>query len=222
MFEHIRLITKKDNKISDPNISWNAKSKIHCCCELNFGLGEKFTWTQHHSIPLTRLIKFYNELLDSITGPLGKEHQYLFPNNYGTIVILWSTEDRSGFNFTFRYRSYNYDEEVYRKTISSSLFYFYKRSLFFTVMQVLIKNSGEEACVRAGELFYGSDRHPYEFKMGQRVKTAAHVKKQRIGYIMMRFYHEKRKTNVYQLMLNDRIYERWFWPADLERYNAAE
>jgi len=217
MFENIRLITKKNNKISDPDLSWNARSKIHCCCELNFGLGEKFTWSQHHSIPLTRLITFYNQLFKSISAPLGKEHQYSFPNNHYTIVVLWSTADRSNFNFTFRYRCYNHDSEVYRKTISSSGFYSYNRSLFFTVMHVLIKSASEEACVRAGELFYGSDTHPYEFKMGQKVKTGAHVKKERVGYIIHRFYHEKRKINVYQLLVNDKTIERWFWPGDLER-----
>lgn len=222
MFEHIRLITKKDNKICDPDPSWNAKSKIHCCCELNFGLGEKFTWTQHHSIPLTRLITFYNELIKSEREPRGKEYQYSFPNNNYTIVILWSTEDRSKFDFTFRFRCGDYDREVYRKTISGDLFYSYKHSLFMTVMQVLIKSASEEACVRAGVLFYGSDRHPYEFKMGQKVKTGPHVTKERVGHIIRRFPHKKRKTNVYQLLLNDRVYERWFWPTDLESYNAAE
>ena len=153
---------------------------------------------------------------------MGKEHQYNFPNNHYTIVVLWSTEDRSDFNFTFRYRYDNHESEVYRKTISFSLFYSYKRSLFFVVMPVLIKSASEEACVRVGELFYNPKDHLYEFKIGQKVKTGPHVRKERVGHIIYRFYHEKRNTNVYQLLLNDRVYERWFWPTDLEPYNAAE
>lgn len=217
MFENIRLITKKNNKICDPGPSWTAKSKIHCCCELNFGLGEKFTWTPHHSIPLTRLIDFYNELIKSISGPLGKEYQYSFANNHCTIVVLWSTADRSNFDFTFRWRYYNYDNEVFRKRISFASFYSYNRSLFFTVMHVLIKSASEEACVRAGELFYKPDGHPYEFKLGQKVKTGAHVKKERVGHIIRRFYHKKRETNMYQLLVNDKTIERWFLPNDLEK-----
>lgn len=87
---------------------------------------------------------------------------------------------------------------------------------------VLIKSASEEACERVGELFYNPKGHPYEFKMGQKVKTTPHVKKERVGHIIHRFYHKKLKTNVYQLLVNDKEIERWFWPTDLERYNAAE
>lgn len=215
MFEITRLIAKKDNKITDPGPGWNMKTKIHCCCALHVGLGDKYEWTPHHSMPLSRLVEFYKELGEITSAPLGKTYQYTFVNNGYTIVCAWVRTDTTEFNFTIRYKSEGRDNEVFRKKLFNGIVYSYWPDLYFQVMNILTQSASEAACVKAGELFYKQDGHPYEFRRGQKVTTRPHLRQQRTGYIISCYYHQKNKTNIYQLLVNGKRVDRWYLPGDL-------
>lgn len=219
MFENIRLITKRFNKVCDAGPLWYKRSRIHCCCELNFGMGEKVVWTEHNSIPLYKLIAFFDFAVESVTVPGNKEYQYSLVNNNVTILISWTRAEGSEYTFTFRHKQYKFEREVLRKTVSGGSVWAWRQQLYMAVMKILTQHVRTEICVRTGDLFCKQDHHPYEFKLGQKVKTISgpNVRTARTGFVIRRFYHLNDKTNMYQLLVNGKEVERRYLPGDLEK-----
>ncbi|MBO9203331.1 MULTISPECIES: hypothetical protein [Niastella] len=210
MFENIRLFTKRDNKISDPNPSWDTQSRIHCSCELNTGLGNKLIWTPGNTIPLHNLIEFYNGWYDASVTVNGN-FQYAFSNGGATITILYNTG-----NVIIRYKHHNIDDEVLRKGVWAPN---YKDEFYCKVMSILTQHTNTALCMKVGQLFFKKNNHEHQFEIGQRVKTILNnnVKTERVGYILHRGYHFNDSTNLYFLMINGEKYSKRYLPADLEK-----
>jgi hypothetical protein len=218
MFENIRLISRRDNKISDPNASWDTKTKIYCCCDLNLGLGEKMSWTPHNAIPLRNLIEFYNLLENSASG---SAFQYAFKHNESVVTFFWTKLEKRGLYLTIRHKLeskyFPYDEEIFRSLAWRRSYY--KDDLYLTVMRVLTAYTINEVCIKVAALFYKNSEHYYEFTRGQKVKTilGPNVKTPRIGHVIDRGYHENDKTNLYFLMVNGEVLTKRYLPGDLEK-----
>lgn len=219
MFENIRLISRRDNKISDPNASWDSKTKIYCCCELNLGLGEKIIWTPNNAIPLHNLIEFYNLLVQSEPG---SKNQYAFKHDDEVITFFWADE-KYGVEVTIRYKCESRwgttDIEIFRGKMRRRNRHNYRNDFYLTIMRVLTAYTINEVCTKVGALFYKNSLHVYEFEIGQIVKTilGPNVKTARVGHVIDRGYHDNDKSNLFFLMVNGTVLEKRYYPGDLEK-----
>ena len=217
MFENVRLVSRRDNKITDPNASWDTKTKIYCCCDLNLGLGQKISWTPQNAIPLRNLIGFYNLLNRYTPG----SYQYTFKHDESVITFSWTTFEKRSMYLTIRRKIdskyFPVDEEIFRSLAWRRSNY--KDELYLTVMRLLTTYTINEVCIKVAALFYKNSEHYYEFARGQRVKTilGPNVKTARIGHVIDRGYHENDKTNLYFLMVKGEVLTKRYLPGDLEK-----
>ncbi len=221
MFDNIKLLTKRDNKITEPNTTWDIKSKIHCSCELHLGLGAKYIWTDSNSIPFSKLLHFYTVLANSVRNPNKSNNQYSFKNNHITLTFDWVIDNSNNIELSLRHTQNKIDEIVLKKTLWNGTFYSYRNNFYMTVMTILINQTNQAMCIHVGKQFFReTDNSTYEFQIGQRVKTVLgeNVKTPRNGHIIDRFRHYEYKTNMYLLMVDGKVLVKRYLPSDLELY----
>lgn len=86
-------------------------------------------------------------------------------------------------------------------------------------MSMLTQKTNENACIAVGEMFSNKQEQiNYEFKIGQKVRTkiGRNVKTIRDGYIIHRFYHDKEKMTMYQILENGKRLEKRYYASDFE------
>lgn len=214
MFENIKLISKRDNKVQGPNLNWRKPSNIHCVCELNLGLGEKIVWTNGNAIRLTQLIEFYRNINHAIRKQDKNIYEYSFRHNDLNVIISYTSE----MYFIVRYKFWRTERVVLEKRINCNII----NDFYIQIMGILIENTTCELCKHVGKLFFlGQETsHEYEFEIGEKVKTIIgnRVKTYREGIIVNRFYHNVQKINMYQLLTNDKKLINWYYyPNNLKK-----
>ena len=212
MFEQVSLIIKPDNQLILPDYTWTRKSHIHCNCTLHYGLGDKKVWSGLQSIPLTKLIHFYNKLVSG-------DNEYSFKHGDTVINFFWITQEIGKVQLTIRETWWKETKTTLQITLDRYRLSDYRYQFFMPVLEILLKHTSEEVCTHYGELFFGGQtRQTPALKIGQYAETVIgeNVKRFRTGYIINRYYHDKRKTYIYFLLINDKPYPRWYFEHELQ------
>lgn len=215
MFEHVSLIIKRDNKPTPPDYTWTPESHIHCNCTLDYGLGQKTIWAGTQSIPLTKLIHFYKKLTAGQYKP--DDNEYSFRHGDMIVLISWGIQDNDKVLLTIKETRWNSTTVKLERMLQTYELYAFVNSFFMSVLKILLKHTTEDVCTHYGELFFGGKTFG-AFKIGQRVETivGGNVKTYRNGHIIRRDYHDKMKSHVYFLLVNEKPCTRWYMENELK------
>ncbi len=220
MFDNIQLFTKTDNKVQEPNNSWTAHTTIHCSFDLNLGFGtEKEVWDIGNSIKLRYLISFFTDLNSFVTDSKKNELLFNLKNNDLTYNIIWTKTDKQAISAKVTRQYYHSTKFILQKVFVPMEIIDFSRQFFITVMSKLAKDTNNEVTSTIGELFYSrQDNTNFEFKIGQKVKTiiGQNVKTERQGIVANKWYHDKDKTTMYQLLVDNKILDKRYLPMDLK------
>ncbi|MDR2951518.1 MAG: hypothetical protein LBV71_20200 [Prevotella sp.] len=217
MFDNIELFTKRNNIAVPPDRDLTTKSVIHCTCELSTGFGSKnIKWTYGNSIKLTKMIEFYNKLYFFETHSSVEEFEYQFAHNDFFYIFSCYRRDR---DLLYALKMRYYDRE---RVLLEKKNVYWRNEFYIHIMKKLTSCTNNDVSTKIGELFFkirNDYPHDYEYKIGQKVKTllSENIKTKRTGYVINRFYHDKRKTRLYQIMEDGTLLNTWYRPDELEK-----
>lgn len=216
MFDNIKLFTKTDNKVQEPNSSWTAHTTIHCSFELNLGFGtENVIWDTGNSIKLKQLINYFVELNKFVLSFDKNEFTFCLKNNEFNYMFNWGPNNT---RIKVSRQYYDTTELIMEKWFSPMDIINLSKYFFINIISILSNETNNEVCSCIGELFYERYSHlEFEFKIGQKVETilGENVKTKRTGIIAHKFYHEKEKTTMYQLLIGKQILDKRYLPTNL-------
>jgi hypothetical protein len=219
MFSEIKLITKRDNKIQELTSDWDSNSKIYCACSLEIGFGDKITWSEGNAIRFSSLIEFYKKLADSVTNPNDEFYEYEFLQDQSSFLIEWTRIHSTTFKVTLKKKYFDSVTTLIDKYFWAGNLHGYRDTFFMNIMSILTQKTNENVCIAVGEMFFEKQEQiNYELKIGQKVRTriGRNVKTIREGYIINRFYHDKEKTTMYQILENEKKLEKRYYASDFE------
>lgn len=219
MFTEIKLITKRDNIIQEPASDWDSKSKIYCACSLEIGFGDKITWSEGNAIRFSSLVEFYKKLADSVTNPNDEYYEFEFHYDNYSFLFEWTSIHPNTFKVTLKKKYFNSVTTLLDKYYWAGNLHGYRDIFFLYIMSKLTQKTNENVCIAVGEMFFDKQEQvDYEFKIGQKVRTkiGRNVKTIREGYIINRFYHDKEKMTMYQILENGKKLEKRYYASDLE------
>jgi hypothetical protein len=219
MFTEIKLITKRDNIIQEPDSDWNSNSKIFCACCLEIGFGDKITWSEGNAIRLSSLIEFYKKLANSVTNPNDEFNEYEFLHDKSSFLFEWTKIHSTTFKVTLKEKYFDSVTTLIDKYYWAGNLHGYRDTFFLYIMSILTQKTNENVCIAVGEMFFDKQEQiNYEFKIGQKVRTkiGSNVKTIREGYIINRFYHDKEKVTMYQILENGKKLEKRYYESDFE------
>jgi hypothetical protein len=221
MFDQIRLITKSNNQVEEPNSAWTLNTTIYCTCELGLGLGDKpIVWTNGNALPLSRLIEFYRSL-STFMFSSNDVHYFEFQYSQKSVLFEYIKED-SLIRVKLMYKEDERTTLLLEKYYPIELADKWKEAFYLKIIPVLIEKTNSDLCTKVNRQFYNDEEGvAYEFQVGQKVTTrpGENVTTQRTGYILKRFYHYKQKTTMYQLLYEGKKLEKRYRAADLESVN---
>jgi hypothetical protein len=218
MFDNIKLFSKKDNKVQEPNCSWTEQTVIHCSFELNLGFGtDKLIWDIGNSIKLKKLIGVLTDLNKFVVNSDTNEYTFSLKNNDNYYIFNWETDEKPTVNVFRQY--YESKTFLMKKSFNLMDITNFTKLFFIDIINILSNETNNEVTTNIGELFH--DRHnstEFEFKIGQKVETVVglNVKTERKGIIANKWYHDKEKTTMYQLLIDNQILDKRYLPTDLK------
>jgi len=230
MFENIQLIAKKNNKITFPDRNWNKTTVIHCICELNLGLGEKIIWDKNHPLKLSRLIDFYNKIMEFLMLSHIPSFDYSFKKNDIIIHIYCQRicrEEIKKIKMFIREQKMghsNQDRILLEREISGLGYY----KFYLLIMNILTDKCQTELSNRYGKLFEAyaysyihgiQSINSQKYKIGDKVITkrdGKNVKTERQGFIIKCYYHQNQQRYFYNLLVKGKVLPRRYFEEDLE------
>ncbi len=217
MFDNIKLFSKKENKVKEPDKNWTKQTVIHCSFELNLGFGtEKVIWDTGNSIKVKQLINYFVELNKFVLSFDKNEFTFNLKNNDNLYIFSWGPNNT---RVKVSRQYYNSTVLIMEKWLSPMEIVNFTSSFFISIISILSKETNNEVSSYIGELFYARYSHlEFEFKIGQKVETilGENVKTKRTGIIAHKFYHDKDKMTMYQLLIDGKILDKRYLPTDLK------
>lgn len=220
MFDNIILFSKTNNEVQEPNPSWTSRTTIHCVFELNLGFGtKKETWTYGNSVKLIQLAGNLKQLRNWTTYSTNKEFTFEIKNNETIFRFEWTKNKPFGFKVSLKKESYNNSYLLLEKSFGHLQILEFCDIFFLNVLEILSSFTNNEVSIYFGEFIFDRNNSlKYEFKIGQRVRTilGQNVKTERVGIVVNRFFHEKDKSTIYQIMEKGKKLDKRYYPMDLK------
>jgi hypothetical protein len=188
--------------------------------DLNLGFGtDKKKWDTGNSIKLRQLISFLVDLNSFVADSQKNELLFSLKNNDFTYNIIWTKSENDGISAKVTRQYYNSTKFILQKAFVPMEIIDFTRQFFITVISKLAKDTNNEVTSTIGELFYHRQGDMnFEFKIGQKVKTiiGQNVKTERQGIVAYKWYHDKDKTTMYQLLVDNKVLDKRYLPMDLK------